>query len=603
MVQPWQVATGAGVISLLIYLRTMCRTIYVGDSGELAAAVHVMGIPHPPGYPIYVLLGKLFSMSVPVGSPALRLNIFSAVCSAIAVAFLSLTFSFLGFEWWLSGGAALCFAFSVSLWTQSGIPRVYALGAAISSIATWLFAHWLIDSSQWGWLYAASFMVGLGLANHPVAGGHIFAFAAAGVMREPSLLRNPIPWLLAGAAILPGPLLYFTWIPLRARQKPPVNWGNIQSFKDLKNFLSRKDYWRHRWVHSPQDAWTVTWFYIRQVGLEYGFLGSAAILIGIPLIWKLSPGLAAMFTVLVLLNAISMIAHARREDIFHWTRYMITAWYALAFPLIFGWSWMLQSLPAAAQPAVAFLPAIFLFLTRFRKVDLSRHRYADEYSRRILECLPENATLIAQDDNVVFPLMYLRYAENLRPDVKLLEQGVHQLAELRFNPRRDAIYCTHWQGAFNQPASARGPGLRLVAEGLIYRAISTDMPFQPRNLWPTHLLPDIEDLRIPRNYLTRCLLGHLYFMRGEWEAPRDAVTAAAWYDRSARMAWDSAVQNYNLGLTYARHGWRALSEDAFARAAAIDRAYARAAPATPNPAATASDSSRPSPSPGIGSQS
>jgi hypothetical protein len=216
-----------------------------------------------------------------------------------------------------------------------------------------------------------------------------------------------------------------------------------------------------------------------------------------------------------------------------------------------------------------------LLVANYSANNLSRHRYADEYNRRILSSLPENATLIAQDDNVVFPLMYLKYAEGLRPDVKLMEQGVHQLREFKFNPRRDVVYCTHWQSAFNQPASPRGPGLRLINEGLIYRIVSTDMTFQPRNLWSEHLVPDMEDPTIPRNYLARCLLGHVYFMRGEWELARDAVTAAAWYQRAARMAWDNAVMQYNLGLVYERQGWKHLADDAFARAAQIDRNYRR----------------------------
>jgi TPR repeat protein len=64
-------------------------------------------------------------------------------------------------------------------------------------------------------------------------------------------------------------------------------------------------------------------------------------------------------------------------------------------------------------------------------------------------------------------------------------------------------------------------------------------------------------------------------MRGEWELPRDAVTAAAWYQRAARMAWDNAVMHYNLGLVYERQGWKQLAADAFARAEKIDRKYRR----------------------------
>src|SRR5436190_5939608 len=90
-------ALGVGVASLAVYVRTACRTIYVGDSGELAAAVHVLGIPHPPGYPLYVLLGKLFCTVVRIGRPVWRINLFLAACSAIAVGCLHAGLRLLGF--------------------------------------------------------------------------------------------------------------------------------------------------------------------------------------------------------------------------------------------------------------------------------------------------------------------------------------------------------------------------------------------------------------------------------------------------------------------------------------------------------------------------
>jgi hypothetical protein len=366
------------------------------------------------------------------------------------------------------------------------------------------------------------------------------------------------------------------WIPLRARANPVVNWGNIRTRDDLRKFLQRKEYWRYRYVRSPRQAVEVIWFYVKRIGTEFGIIGTTAIVVGLFVLAVRAPALFAMVAALFLLNMASMIGHARREDIFHWTRYMITAWFALTLPLASGWQHILEAIPLPARPIAAFLPAVFLFVAQLRKQDLSRHRYADEYNRRILMNLPENATLIAQDDNVVFPLMYLKYAERLRPDVKLLEQGVHQLRELRFNPKRDVVYCTHWQAAFNQPATPRGPGLRLVPEGLVYRIVSTDMGFTPaRDVWDKHMVPDIEDPAIPRNYLARCLLGNVYFMRGEWELPRDAVTAAAWYARAGRMAWDNAVMHFNLGLVYERQGWRVMSEDEFRIAEGIDPNYRR----------------------------
>src|SRR6185503_1451947 len=72
-------ALSAGVF--VVYALGACRTIYVGDSGELTTAVAVLGIPHPSGYPLYVLLGKLWTLLVPVGSIAFRMSLFSAFCA------------------------------------------------------------------------------------------------------------------------------------------------------------------------------------------------------------------------------------------------------------------------------------------------------------------------------------------------------------------------------------------------------------------------------------------------------------------------------------------------------------------------------------------
>ncbi len=79
-------ALGAGFF--VLYAAGACPTIYVGDSGELVAAVHTLGIPHPSGYPLYVLLGKLWTLAVPVGSVAYRMSLFSAACAALTVGFV-----------------------------------------------------------------------------------------------------------------------------------------------------------------------------------------------------------------------------------------------------------------------------------------------------------------------------------------------------------------------------------------------------------------------------------------------------------------------------------------------------------------------------------
>src|SRR5438876_2633264 len=84
MHRPVLPAAALAALLFLVYALGACPTIYVGDSGELVTAVHLLGIPHPTGYPLYVLLGKLWTLLLPAGSIAWRMSLFSAGCAAAA---------------------------------------------------------------------------------------------------------------------------------------------------------------------------------------------------------------------------------------------------------------------------------------------------------------------------------------------------------------------------------------------------------------------------------------------------------------------------------------------------------------------------------------
>ena len=110
-------------------------------------------------------------------------------------------------------------------------------------------------------------LVGLGIANHPIAAMHVPALAAMIVLAKPATLGQPMLWLTCAACLLPGMLLY-AWVPLRARYAAAVNWGNIRSARDLWNFLRRKQYWQYRYVISLRTGCEVVAFYLRRVVVE-----------------------------------------------------------------------------------------------------------------------------------------------------------------------------------------------------------------------------------------------------------------------------------------------------------------------------------------------
>ena len=86
----WPAAVLAFAGSFGVYLATLCPTVYVEGSGELIGAVHALGTPHPTGYPLFVLTGRLFSALLPFfDSVAYRINVATAFTAALAVAALA----------------------------------------------------------------------------------------------------------------------------------------------------------------------------------------------------------------------------------------------------------------------------------------------------------------------------------------------------------------------------------------------------------------------------------------------------------------------------------------------------------------------------------
>src|SRR5262245_44281682 len=77
----------AGFVSLgalLLYLITLAPSTAMWDTSEYIAAAYTLGIPHPPGNPLFVILGRVFSILPIASSVAVRINILAAVCSAVA---------------------------------------------------------------------------------------------------------------------------------------------------------------------------------------------------------------------------------------------------------------------------------------------------------------------------------------------------------------------------------------------------------------------------------------------------------------------------------------------------------------------------------------
>jgi hypothetical protein len=225
-----------------LYLVTLAPSIAFWDSGEYTTVAHILGIPHPPGNPLFVLLARGWeTLLSPLGLPvAVRVNLFSAALSAAAHAFWFLVIDRLLAGWsgspdirgprrvdvrrLAAGAAVLVSATAFTVWSQSNVnEKVYTVSLLTTALAVWLALRWR-DRRSDRRLLAIVFLLALTATNHlmgVLVVPALLVFVLA-VDRRP-LLRGRF-WIRA-VPLAALALSVQLFLPLRAAQRPLVNEG------------------------------------------------------------------------------------------------------------------------------------------------------------------------------------------------------------------------------------------------------------------------------------------------------------------------------------------------------------------------------------------
>ncbi len=299
----WALATFALV--LVIYLLTLAPTTGFWDASEYIAAAYVLGIPHPPGNPLFVMLAHVFGLLPLAESYAVRINLFAAVTSAGAAAFW-----FLVAERWLRGivphrwarygaamGGVLVGATSWTVWNQSVVnEKVYTVSLLSIAVVMWLVVRWGDDEPgphRDRWLVLIAYVLALTATNHlmgflavpalgiyvlwtdwrvavkpwavvtfyalviAVTGRWLDMFIGGGAMGLALIVlsvavigyvlwrspKDPLVYL-GLLAVVVGISLNYLWLPLRAAQYPAINEGEpVGLFSQaLQDVLNRVQY-------------------------------------------------------------------------------------------------------------------------------------------------------------------------------------------------------------------------------------------------------------------------------------------------------------------------------------------------------------------------
>jgi len=551
---------------LAVYACGACRTIYVGDSGELVTAVYLLGIPHPSGYPLYALLGKIWTLLVPIGSIAFRMSLFSAAAAATACAALYVLSRRFALTRVSSLFAALLLAFGPSFWGEAGIQRTYSL-SALFLIAATIAAHAWFERRGAGRLAIAFLLAGLGASVHLFMAVWAICLGLFVLFVERPLALKARSAVVASVSFLTG-LVPYVYLPIRSRADPALDWGNPETLHNFLRVVFREDFWDRKWYESPRDLPTIGWDWLSSFGPELAWLGALLAAAGIAAAFRRRLTFVLLPVAVMLANVTMLALHGSRSDIFIWHRYYISSYAMAALLAAIGADALAALAPVAGIPsrarAALLLVPLALVVSGWREFDRSRYRIAEDFSSTVLRSLPPGSHLIATDDNILFTMIYLHFVEGLRPDVDLILQGVGSadLPPLKFNPDVDPVFLTHHPN-WNIPS------LALVPVGLTFRAWRAGTP-DPPLLLPGPALDGENDPRVPKEYLTQNLIGQFHYMLGVTFEERDWLRAREEFLKAGKASPDNDVLFFNLGLIYLRNGLYDDSMEAFRRSDAIN---------------------------------
>lgn len=219
------------LLSFAFYLRGASPTLYGGDSGELIASAHLLGVPHAPGYPVYNLLGKAAMVLIPWANPAYRGAVFCALVSSAVIVLFFLTIKRVAGEGNSIGlFCSLILATTPLFIEQARVVEVFGLNALF--VAAILLC--LIQTNDQR-LMLASFLFGLGMGNHHTLVMLLPLFV--GVWWSGSKRVSVLLWcaffFLAGLSV-------YLYLPIRARMNPAVNFGDPETLHRFWSVFTRK---------------------------------------------------------------------------------------------------------------------------------------------------------------------------------------------------------------------------------------------------------------------------------------------------------------------------------------------------------------------------
>ena len=444
----------ASLAALALYARTLAPTVTLVDSGELILAAHSLGVAHPPGFPLYVMLAHLATL-VPIGNVAVRVNFASAIFAALAAGVITLFVGELVAGLGARGrrvglvaaiSAGLLLACSRTLWAYATIAEVYTLNTFLIVTILFLMFRWrrLVQATKASlpkakkrsaiapvtehdrWLYAAAIVFGFALGDHHVTVASILPGIAVLVYRTEGTRFFKSKRLLFAALFSFGALcLVYSYLPFAASRDPILNWGNPRSLGGVWRHLSGWQYQSYLSFDSATIAKELGRFgrlLFAEFGPRWLPLTLGFSLAGLFFLFRGDRAAFWLLVLIILVNSGYHLSYSIAEDS---DAYYLPTFLALVAAAAIGVYSLGTRIPPKFQLTIVSLlglalPAVALY-ANWPFNDRSRYFIAADYVANIEQAMAPNSLLLTLDWQVASPVLYTREIAGERRDIKVID--------------------------------------------------------------------------------------------------------------------------------------------------------------------------------------
>ena len=446
----------------IIYIITSAPSVVQIDSGELAAVQATLGIAHPTGYPLFTMIGYLFSLIPLPMTKIFQLNILAAIYCSAAIGVFTYTIKFcldnlssfkkkqpvrkesskkekkkskdknektekpaeipenLKLLTAVLGGLIL--AFSRTFWFQSTSVEVYSLHLTLITLIILFLLKAYVSSLEndklINWL-VFSFFLALGFTNHLttilILPGVAYLYFSRYGFNSKSFKRLAIMILF----FIPILVLIYSYLPIRASQNPLLDWGNPVDWERIYRHVTGKQY--QVWLFTSFDSAGKQLNHFFTILPEEFYAELALAFIGL----FVSFFKARKLFLFMLITFLFAVLYSINYDIHDIDSYFLLAFIMIAFFAVFGILKILEMKSLQKNYVlilISFLIAI-QFYFNFINVNQSGVYTFEDYTKATLNGVPKNSIVFSyQWDYFISASNYFQFVEDYRRDVTVIDK-------------------------------------------------------------------------------------------------------------------------------------------------------------------------------------